>query len=141
MANFIRVGDKVINLDQITDVVLESSYQPGQVRIISVNGGTDFKGEEAAALRFFFTEQSTDVTKLYQENLVNQEFINRKTDWTRRFHAFADSKEVSSFAGELDSFGSFLYDDGEMNAPTEEKYQEWKTWFDEVRSAGVYKFY
>lgn len=70
--NLIKIGDKIINLDQVTDVNLDARSEPGTVRILAANGGTDFKGEEAAALRHYFTQRSDDVMAEYQLHLSQQ---------------------------------------------------------------------
>lgn len=61
--NLIRVGNIIINMDNVASILVDTSYwndaardvTPGGVMVHYINGGHDlFTGEEAEALRYLF---------------------------------------------------------------------------------------
>jgi hypothetical protein len=73
MANFIKVGNHHINLDNITGCsdMKDTTYSNRAFYIFFGTDRNDFVGEEADALRWYFNTVSTDIGEIYQAKLAS----------------------------------------------------------------------
>lgn len=63
MKNLIKLGDRYINFDNVTDVVHIAGGMPGTMRIFFVGGDSrDLSSEESRVLRDWLDNKAIDLT-------------------------------------------------------------------------------
>lgn len=92
----IKVGNTIINLNQVTEINLNREYEDGLgLQLWYVGGSVHFKNaQEAEALRYYFTDKAIDLDLDYQNYLTQQELKKYRSEWRQRFNQFSQEKEL-----------------------------------------------
>ena len=93
MAQFIKVGNKYINLENVTEVMDKAQDKYPTDKVVVCFAGDDsegFEGESAAALRSYFNSIASDVVETYHAKLAEDKY---RAEWKVRFELA--TKEVA----------------------------------------------
>lgn len=138
--NLIKIGNTIINLDQVTEVDLGREYEQGLgVQLWYVGGSAHFKSqEEAAALRHYFTQRSDDVMAEYQGHLETIGAKKKQAERDTRFTTFCKEKGLE---GDDRYYYKLWVDaDGmteEEAEPGEKSLKAWRSWQLENFNQGI----
>jgi hypothetical protein len=129
MANFIKLGNRYFNTDQITDVLTK----PNNDTWVEVGTETIYlAGDEARALLHYLDTHSVDAVADYTQHQQQVAFTQREKEWNRRVDEFLVKPALAGLTNsQKQTFRYWLHGDDELDEPTTEAFQRFVGWLTE----------